>query len=94
MICQIFDGFMGEMDDLKRLGSKNFWPMMENLVQKNMNGLKLYLEDDYDNLLKFQSLWCKYCIQNTWNVEYIKRVFRVIKKPRRNILLLYGTMKK
>ena len=39
------------MDDLKRLVQKTsadgkFGP-------KNMNGLKLYLEDDYDNLLKF-----------------------------------------
>ena len=47
---EIFDGFY-EMDDLKRLVQKTsadgkFGP-------KNMNGLKLYLEDDYDNLLKF-----------------------------------------
>ena len=41
-----------KVDDLKRLVQKSW--LMENLEgpKKNMNGLKLYLEDDYDNLLK------------------------------------------
>lgn len=51
---EIFDGFY-EMDDLKRIVQKTSSDGM--VGPKNMRGLKLYLEDDYNNLLRFIKIY-------------------------------------
>ena len=49
-----------------------------------MNGLKLYLEDDYDNLLKFIKVYDANVAYKTHrNVDTLLKGFRAIKKPRK-----------
>ena len=51
---EIFDGFY-EMDDLKRIVQKT--SSDGKTGPKNMRGLKLYLEEDYNNLLRFIKIY-------------------------------------
>ena len=51
---EIFDGFY-EMDDLKRIVQKT--SADGKTGPKNMRGLKLYLEEDYNNLLRFIKIY-------------------------------------
>ena len=51
---EIFDGFY-EMDDLKRKVKKT--SSDGKTGPKNMRGLKLYLEEDYNNLLRFIKIY-------------------------------------
>ena len=51
---EIFDGFY-EMDDLKRIVQKT--SSDGKIGPKNMRGLKLYLEEDYNNLLRFIKIY-------------------------------------
>lgn len=51
---QIFDSFY-EIDDLKRIVQKT--SSDGTVGPKNMRGLKLYLEEDYNNLLKFIKIY-------------------------------------
>lgn len=51
---EIFDGFY-EIDDLKRIVQKT--SSNGTVGPKNMRGLKLYLEEDYNNLLKFIKIY-------------------------------------
>ena len=51
---EIFDGFY-EIDDLKRIVQKT--SSDGKTGPKNMRGLKLYLEEDYNNLLRFIKIY-------------------------------------